>query len=92
MTNAQNQAFENGRLRVLMPSGPGEIVVTGGTLAQIDNLVDPRVCYIDVNIPASTVHTVTVTLDPTPVADETLPAALALGGNWHCAKRQRGKP
>lgn len=82
ITNGQNQAFEHGRLRVLMPDDPGEIVVTGGALAQIDDSANPRVCYVDVDIPANAEHHVTVTLDPTPIDDEPTPAALLLGGNY----------
>ncbi|MCK4546438.1 MAG: metallophosphoesterase [Candidatus Eisenbacteria sp.] len=68
VTNNHNMRFENGLVRFLMPGGGGSVVVTGGTLLQIDDSDSVDVYYVSVDIPASSTWTVTVTLDPTAVA------------------------
>jgi hypothetical protein len=66
ITNGQNQRFEHSQLRFLMPNEPGTVSVTGGTLLQVDTSGPHAVCYVGVDILASSSRTVTVTLTPAP--------------------------
>jgi len=73
--NDYNQTFEYGQVKVVMPGSASAFVVTGGVLSRVDSSGDHAVCYIDVNIPANTVHTVTVSVDSTSAVGDDLPGA-----------------
>jgi len=66
ITNSISQRFEHGQLRFVMPNEPGDISVAGGTLLQVDTSGPHAVCYVGVDILASSSRSVTVTLAPTP--------------------------
>ena len=63
VVNSYNEPFEFGQLRINMPSGAAGYIVSGGTLAQVDDTGDPAVVYVDVNIPANGYSTVVVEVD-----------------------------
>ncbi len=65
ISNSLGEEFENGLLRILMPSGAAGYTATGGTLTQVDDVNDPAVCYVNVVIPANGTVTVTVEVDTT---------------------------
>jgi predicted MPP superfamily phosphohydrolase len=75
ITNNVNQRFEHGQLRFVMPNEPGNFSVTGGALLQVDASGPHAVCYVGVDILASSSRSVTVTLTPTPL----VPPTVALG-------------
>ncbi len=62
--NNQSERFEHGRLRFVMPDEPGTFDVTGGTLLQVDDSGTYTVCYVEVDILASSTQSVTLTLEP----------------------------
>ncbi|MCK4414833.1 MAG: metallophosphoesterase [Candidatus Eisenbacteria sp.] len=68
--NSHHQRFEHGQLRFLMPSGSGEITVTGGTLTQVDQTGSVDVCYVAVDIQSYSVGTVTATKNSTGTPEE----------------------
>ena len=78
--NGYNQRFEFGQVKVAMPAGVAGYAVTGGRLAQVDNTVDPAICYIDVDIPAMSNHSVSVTVDNAAPATDGLPGVPRLLG------------
>ena len=81
ITNNLGEEFENGLLRVRMPSGAAGYTVTGGTLTQVDDVNDPAVCYVSVDIPPSGSLTVTVAVDTSAATGAgALPPAPALRG------------
>ncbi len=81
VTNNQAQGFEHGRLRLLLPNQSGTILVTGGTLAQVDRSGEFAVCYVDVNFPSYSATQVDILLDATP-AEGTPVAGLSLAQNF----------
>jgi predicted phosphodiesterase/archaellum component FlaG (FlaF/FlaG flagellin family) len=80
VTNDIDERFEHAQLRFLMPNEPGTIDVTGGTLTQVDDSGPYAVCYVGVDILASSSRTVTVTLDPDPVEPPTVTVTQPNGG------------
>ena len=62
--NAYAERFQFGRVKVTMPTASG-YVVTGGTLAQVDDSGATAVCYVDVDIQANSTTTVVVEMDDT---------------------------
>jgi len=75
--NGHPERFQHGQVRVRMPIVPA-YEVTGGTLAQVDASGATALCYVDVDIPAGGVATVTVeALDITAVD---LPRVARLSG------------
>jgi predicted MPP superfamily phosphohydrolase len=84
ITNNINQRFEHGQLRFVMPNEPGNISVTGGTLLQVDTSGLHAVCYVGVDILASSSRSVTVTLTPAPPEPPTVAATSPNGGEiWN---------
>jgi hypothetical protein len=63
VVNSYNERFEFGRLKINMPAGAAGYMVTGGTLAQVDDTGPHTVCYVDVDIPANGYQTVVVEVD-----------------------------
>ena len=63
VVNSYNERFEYGRLKINMPAGAAGYMVTGGTLAQVDDSGAHTVCYVDVDIPANGYRTVMVEVD-----------------------------
>ncbi len=80
ITNDIDERFEHGQLRFLMPNEPGTIDVTGGTLIQVDDSGPYAVCYVGVDILASSSPAVTVTLDPGPSEPPTVTVTQPNGG------------
>ncbi len=64
IANNHSLDFEHGLLRFLMPEDGGNAQVTGGTVIQVDYSASPDVYYVEVNIPASAFHSVTLTTSP----------------------------
>jgi len=62
--NSQDQRFENGLLKFVMPGGYGGEVVTGGTLMQVDDSGDFAIYYVNVDIIELSVVTVNLRLVP----------------------------
>lgn len=76
--NSYAERFQFGRIKVNMPSAAGYLV-TGGVLAQVDDSGPVAVCYVDVDIPANGIATVTVEVDaassaPSPLSNSRLSA------------------
>jgi 3',5'-cyclic AMP phosphodiesterase CpdA len=81
--NNQAERFEHGLLRFVMPRANG-YEVTGGTLQQIDDSGPYSICYVGVDIQATSTRSVTVDADTatTGVADGVrLPAVVMLRRN-----------
>ncbi len=70
VTNEQDERFEYARLRFVMPDAPGEFVVEGGTLLQVDRAGEFAVCYVEVDLFANSSHTVTIRLESSDVHDD----------------------
>jgi len=81
VTNYHGERFQNGRLRFLLSNQPGTLQVTGGELLQTDRTGEFLVCYVKVDIGASSSQTVAVALDTLSSAAENTPAVLTLGPN-----------
>ena len=64
ITNDQDQRFENGLLKFVMPKGYGGEVITGGVLLQVDDSGEFAVYYVGVDILELSVQTVNIRLDP----------------------------
>ncbi len=79
ITNGYAERFENGRVKVAMPSAAG-YVVTGGVLDQVDATASPTICYVNVNIAPSAVTVVTVAVDLTSPVEGTPAASTRLLG------------
>jgi len=60
ITNGQPLAFENTRVKFIMPAGNTGYNVVGGTIEQTDRSGANNVCYVRVNLPAA--NTVTVSI------------------------------
>jgi len=80
ITNNINQRFEHGQLRFVMPNEPGSFSVTGGTLLQVDTSGAHAVCYVGVDILASSSRSVAVTLNPAPPEPPTVAVISPNGG------------
>ncbi|HVP58722.1 MAG TPA: metallophosphoesterase [bacterium] len=65
ITNNLPEHFEHSQLRFVMPAQKGYYDVAGGTLLQVDDSGPNRVCYVGVDILASSSQTVSITLDTT---------------------------
>ncbi len=63
IANGNSQRFENGLLRFRMPAACDSVEVTGGTLLEIEDSGSGAVYHVGVDILASNVQTVSVTLD-----------------------------
>jgi predicted MPP superfamily phosphohydrolase len=84
ITNNINQRFEHGQVRFTMPNEPGDFSVTGGTLLQVDASGTYAVCYVGVDILASSSRTVTVTLVPAAPEPPTVAVTQPNGGEvWN---------
>ncbi len=70
--NSHPERFQDGQVQVLMPIASG-YVATGGGVTQVDATGSVAVCYVDVDIPASGLTTVTVEAQHSASAD--LPGA-----------------
>jgi hypothetical protein len=81
VTNNQAQGFEHGRLRLLLPKQNGTILVTGGTLTQVDRSGEFAVCYVDANFPPGSSTQVDILLDATPAEGAPM-AGLRLAQNF----------
>jgi len=83
ITNNQDERFENGMVRFLMPKGGSNPQVMGGSLFQVDETGDVAVYYVNVDIQAISSQSVTLSIEATDVArsEEDIPATLALGQN-----------
>ncbi len=64
ITNDISERFEHGLIRFIMPNQPATFDVTGGTLLQTDDSGTHTVCYVGVDIQASSSPSVTITLNP----------------------------
>ena len=80
INNGHNQSFENGLLKVLMPAGSAGFSLAGGTLTQVDDTGELAICYIAVDIPASSSHVVTIKVDNAAPTDDGLPSSSRLFG------------
>jgi hypothetical protein len=60
LVNDQAISFENSLVKFIMPSGSYTYTVTGGTLEQVNNSGSFNVCYVKVNLAASSSATVTI--------------------------------
>ncbi len=60
LVNNQPISFENAVVKFNMPSGNAGYTVTGGVLEQVDISGDHNVCYVKVNLGASSTATVTI--------------------------------
>ena len=82
--NSLDERFEHAQLQVLMPDAEGDIIVSGGTLVQVDRTDTVAVCYVGVDIQPSSSQTVTITLDTESslTALKDLPTAFALHQNY----------
>ena len=78
ITNNINQRFEHAVLRFVMPDEPGDITVMGGTLTQVDRSGTYALCYVGVDILASSSRSVSVTLVP---GDAQAPSVTVNGPN-----------
>ncbi|MBU1072798.1 metallophosphoesterase, partial [bacterium] len=63
VVNGYGERFEYGRLRIHMPADAAGFIVSGGTLAQVDDTGGTALCYVDVDIPANGQATVIVEVD-----------------------------
>ena len=80
--NGHSERFGNGRLKFHLPNTPGTVQVSGGTLLQTDDSGPVLVCYVAVDIQASSSQSVTASIDPTAAGEDGgLPHALVLGPN-----------
>ncbi len=75
VVNSYNERFQYGRLRIHMPAGAAGYLVTGGTLAQVDDTGPTALCYVDVDIPANGQATVIVEVDEAADAPPALAAS-----------------
>lgn len=64
ITNDQDQRFEHGLIKFVMPTGYGSAQVTGGTLLQIDETGDFAIYYVSVDILSLSTVTVNLQLSP----------------------------
>jgi 3',5'-cyclic AMP phosphodiesterase CpdA len=64
ITNNQDQRFEQGLLKFVMPKGYGNELLTGGTLYQVDRSGDFAIYYVNVDIHASSAQAVDLQLFP----------------------------
>jgi hypothetical protein len=81
ITNSQPLEFENGQLRFVMPAAGGAYAVEGGQLVQVDQSGEFDICYVEVNIQASSNQEVTVSQIETDVPDLENISALKLSQN-----------
>ena len=79
IANGYAERFENGRVKIAMPSAAG-YVVTGGVLDQVDATASPTICYVNVNIAPSATTVVTVAVDLTSPVEGTPAASTRLLG------------
>jgi len=70
ITNQHSLAFQDARIKFLMPSGEFEYTVENGELLQIDDSSDPVIVYVSTNIPAYGNITITITSEPVNSPDE----------------------
>jgi 3',5'-cyclic AMP phosphodiesterase CpdA len=78
--NDIDERFEHGLLRFIMPNQPGTIGVGGGTLLQTDDSGPYLVCYVGVDIQASSHQVVTAQLDTTDTEDPVVEVIAPDGG------------
>ncbi|MFH1845623.1 MAG: FlgD immunoglobulin-like domain containing protein, partial [bacterium] len=81
VVNYHGERFQDGRLRFLLSNQPGTVQVTGGDLLQTDRSGEFLVCYVKVDIGASSSQTVSVALDTLSSASGNTPSVLTLGPN-----------
>jgi hypothetical protein len=65
ISNGHTERFEHGMVRFRMPAACDSVHVTGGTLERIEDLGTEAIYHVGVDILASGVQTVTVSLDST---------------------------
>lgn len=73
--NSYGERFEYGQLRIRMPAGAAGYIVSGGTLAQVDDTGATALCYVNVDIPANGQATVIVEVDDAAGAPPALTAS-----------------
>lgn len=83
IVNNQNMPFENTLLTFKLPYGSSDFSVLGGVLEQVDNSGDKVVCYVRVNLGASTTANVSIKANSVSINDPVLvPAALSFKNTY----------
>lgn len=82
VSNHTGERFEYGQLRFVMPAGPGDYTVSGGTLDRIEDVIPNAICYVNVMIPANGSIVASVVFEAGVAAPEVAPAHARLGQNY----------
>lgn len=83
VVNGHSLAFENTLIKFLMPAGGTGYIVTNGTLEQIDRTTHYNVCYVRVNLLASSTRVVTIKSDGVANIDPVqIPAVISIASSY----------
>lgn len=93
INNGQSVAFENTLLKFIMPSGDtGYNLSGGGVIEQIDRGDTHNVCYVRVNLAASSVRSISIAANGVAATDLLAPAAmLQITACWPNPLRGQGE-